>query len=300
MTFPNSTPTVVVTGASSGIGHATAVRLARNGYRVHAGFRHPEDGASLAEESPNLAPVHLDVTDPESIEALREQVEAAPDTAPLRGLVNNAGTTTAAPIEYVSPDELRRVLDVNVVGQVAVTRALLPALRRSHGRVINISSMGGRIASPVMGPYAASKFALEAITDALRRELVDQDVEVVAIEPGAVATPIWNKIDSKVNLDSVPEQARQVYGDLITGVEEGIFKVSATHGVPPERIAEVIEQALTRPHPRARYLVGRSARMRVMLSRILPPKLFDLLLSGVMRRIGARTRTTAPASRRSS
>ncbi len=180
------TATVLVTGASSGIGRAAALALSQRGFSVYAGARGPLDYEGVTR-------VELDVTDPDHVEALRE--------LPIDALVNNAGIAVIGPLEYLPLDELRRQLEVNTVGQLAVIQACLPALRRTHGRIVNVSSISGRVALPLYGPYAASKFALEALSDSLRRELRGA-VGVSLIQPGAVATPIWHR-----TLDATPTAA---------------------------------------------------------------------------------------------
>src|SRR4051794_35262517 len=182
---------VVVTGASTGIGEATARELRRRGFDVFAAVRTEEDAERARSEG--LRSVLLDVTDPESIKSAAAEVESALGGARLAGVVNNAGVAISGPIEFVSPDELTRQLDINVVGQVRVTQAFLRLLREGRGRLVNISSIGGRMALPLVGPYNASKFALEAVSDSLRRELRGQGIDVVVIEPGAIKTPIWQK-----------------------------------------------------------------------------------------------------------
>jgi NAD(P)-dependent dehydrogenase (short-subunit alcohol dehydrogenase family) len=178
---------VLVTGASSGIGEATASHLASLGFRVFAGVRKDEDAERLRER---VTPVKLDVVDEESIATARREVEeAAPDG--LAGLVNNAGVSVSGPVEFIPLEELRRQLEVNVIGQVAVTQAFLPAIRRARGRIVNVSSVGGRVALPLMSPYNASKFALEAVSDSLRREVRQFGVHVAVVEPGAIRTRIW-------------------------------------------------------------------------------------------------------------
>src|SRR5919112_1052610 len=178
---------VLITGASTGIGHATAKRMLAYGWEVFAAARKDEDLERLRGEG--FTPIKLDVTDPETIAAAREEL----DERGLRGLVNNAGVAVSGPIEFIPLDELRRQLEVNLVGQVAVIQAFLPNIREATGRIVNISSIGGRIALPMVGPYAASKHALEAVSDSLRRELRPWGIHVSLIEPGGVTTPIWEK-----------------------------------------------------------------------------------------------------------
>ena len=182
-----ATGIAIVTGASSGIGEATALHLRDLGFDVHAGVRRDEDAQRLA--GLGLQPLKLDVTDPDSIAAAATSIRGRPVAA----LVNNAGIAVSAPLELVPIDQLRNQMEINFIGQVAVTQALLPALRSARGRIVNVSSIGGRIALPLAGPYAASKFALEAATDSLRRELRHLGVKVIAVEPGGVKTPIWDK-----------------------------------------------------------------------------------------------------------
>jgi NAD(P)-dependent dehydrogenase (short-subunit alcohol dehydrogenase family) len=189
-----ATGTVVITGASTGIGRACALHLDSLGFDVFAGVRKPEDGERLAAEgSERLRPLQLDVTDAAQVEAAAREVGEAVGDRGLAGLVNNAGIAVSAPLEFIPIDELRHQLEVNVIGQVAVTQALLGLLRRGKGRVVNIGSIGGRVALPFVGPYAASKIALEALTDSLRRELRRTGVEVSIVRPGGIATPIWDR-----------------------------------------------------------------------------------------------------------
>src|SRR3954471_419193 len=201
--------TVLVTGASSGIGRATALELARRGATVLAGVRDPADGEALG---PSVIPLRLDVTD-------AGHVAAAGEEAARRGLdalVNNAGIAVTGPLEYLPLDELRRQLEVNAVAQLAVTQACLPALRASRGRIVNMSSISGRMALPLYGPYAASKYALEALSDSLRLELRGTGVDVVLIEPGAIRTPIWERGIRAADAlwDALPPVARERYRHL--------------------------------------------------------------------------------------
>jgi NAD(P)-dependent dehydrogenase (short-subunit alcohol dehydrogenase family) len=242
---------VLVTGASTGIGEASARRLARGGWRVLAGVRKAGDAPAGTEE------VLLDVTDEEQVRA------AAAGVDELHGLVNNAGIAVASPLEAIPVDELRRQLDVNVVGQVAVTQALLPALRRARGRVVFVGSVAGRSALPFLGPYAASKHAIEAIGDALRVELAPWGIQVSIVEPGTIATPIWRKGAALADdiQARVPAETLALYRDRVEA-----FRRAATaagrRGQPAERVAEVIEHALTAERPKTRYLVGRDAQLR--------------------------------------
>jgi NAD(P)-dependent dehydrogenase (short-subunit alcohol dehydrogenase family) len=268
---------VVVTGASTGIGEATARHLAGLGFDVLAGVRKDEDAERLRGE--RIEPVKLDVTDAPSIAGARERIEQA-SAGRLAGLVNNAGIAVAAPLEYLPIDRLREQLEVNLIGQVAVTQALLPFLRAARGRIVNVSSIGGRIALPLAGPYAASKFGLEAVSDSLRRELRHLGVEVVVIEPGGIKTPIWRKGNAAADemLEEVPEEAEQLYGDLVAAVRSETEKIETERGLPPSAVAEVIGTALTARKPKTRYLVGRDAKMRAAIAKRVPDRVMDSLI----------------------
>jgi NAD(P)-dependent dehydrogenase (short-subunit alcohol dehydrogenase family) len=271
---------VVVTGASTGIGEATAKHLKGLGFEVLAGVRKPEDAERLRESG--VAPLTLDVTDAESIAA----ASAEAGDGPLAGLVNNAGIAVSGPIEFVPIDELRRQLEVNLVGQVAVTQAFLPRLREARGRVVNVSSIGGRVALPLMSPYAASKFGLEAVSDSLRREVRHLGVEVIVVEPGGVKTPIWRKGNSAADelLEGAPPDAERLYGDMVTSLRAEADKIDRETGLPPEAIAEVIGEALTARRPRTRYLVGRDAKLRARAAALLPDRAMDALIARTLSR----------------
>jgi NAD(P)-dependent dehydrogenase (short-subunit alcohol dehydrogenase family) len=266
--------TVLVTGASTGIGEATALRLRELGFDPVAGVRSDEDAERLARSG--LRTVKLDVTDAEQIAAVGGELGAGA----LSGLVNNAGIAVAAPLEFLPLDQLRRQLEINLVGQVAVTQALLPALRRGRGRIVNVSSIGGRVALPLLGAYAMSKFGLEAFSDSLRRELRHQGVDVIVIEPGGVKTPIWKKgsaLADELTKGMTPEGER-LYGRMIEAVRRETAKIEQVRGLPPREVAEVIGTALTASRPRARYVVGRDAKARAISARVLPDRVMDRLI----------------------
>jgi NAD(P)-dependent dehydrogenase (short-subunit alcohol dehydrogenase family) len=258
------TRTVLVTGASSGIGRACAVRLSRAGWRVLAGVRTPEAEAALRDHA--VQPLVLDVTDPGHVAAAAETVGGA-----LDGLVANAGIAVAAPLELVPLDELREQLEVNVIGQLAVVQALLPALRRARGRIVLMGSIGGRSALPFLGPYAASKHALEAIADSLRVELRPFGVHVSIVEPGSIATPIWRKGAERA--DVLRERFDADRARLYSSAVERFRAVALARGpgTDPDRVAEAAERALTSARPRARYLVGRDAHLRAWIERLPAP-----------------------------
>ncbi len=268
--------TVLVTGASTGIGRTTALALAELGATVLAGVRDPAAGEALG---PTVQPVQLDVTNPEHLAAL--------DLERLDGLVNNAGIAISGPLEYMPLDELRRQLEVNVIAQLAVTQACLPALRRSRGRIVNISSIAGRVALPLYGPYTASKFALEALSDSLRRELRGTGIQVSIIEPGAIATPIWERgiASGDALWNALPPLAHERYGGLVATLRGEAEKLG-TEGDPPEAVARVVVAALTAARPRTRYLVGRDAKIQAVLARVLPGRALDALLAAALKRRG--------------
>jgi NAD(P)-dependent dehydrogenase (short-subunit alcohol dehydrogenase family) len=275
-----STRTVLITGTSTGIGRATALHLDRLGWSVYAGVRRDADADALrATATGRLTPVHLDVTDAASIEAAAEMVSAAVGDVGLHGLVNNAGIAVAAPVEFLPPEQFRRQFEVNVVGQIAVTQAMIPLLRAARGRIVNMSSIGGRLASPMMAPYNASKFALEALTDVLRVELRPWGIEVVAIEPGAIATPIWEKSLAAADdlLAMLPAAAQELYGPSIEAARRQARHLAAT-GIAPEAVARAVTHALSARRPRSRYVVGRDAQVGVLLARFMPDRMRDALL----------------------
>ena len=262
---------VVVTGASSGIGLASAVRLVRAGWRVYGGVRNDPDAAAVREQG--IEPVVLDVTDALQIAAAAETV--GPE---LHGLVDNAGIAIAAPLELVPLDELRRQLEVNVVGQVAVLQEFLPALRRTQGRVVLMGSIGGRSALPFLGPYAASKHALEAFADVLRVELAPWGIAVSIVEPASVRTAIWTKgaAQADVMREGISREADELYAARIERFRAVALKRGP--GIDPDVVAKAVEHALTVPRPKARYLVGRDAHIRAWIER-LPTRLRDRVLA---------------------
>lgn len=280
---------IVITGCSTGIGRETALRLACAGHRVFAGVRREADAEALrAECVAGLEPVLLEVTDAASIEAAAKQVASALGEAGLAGLVNNAGITTGGPLEYVDLDELRRVLEVNTIAPVAVTQAFLPLLRRARGRVVLVTSIGGRIATPIIAPYSASKFALEALGDALRVELAPWGMHVAIVEPGAIATAIFGKGRSLAEqlMPSLSEEGKRRYAGMIRAVLDA-FNAMEARANPPERAARAIEHALTAARPRTRYLVGGDARAQAWIAR-LPDRARDRVLALLLKLPGSR------------
>ncbi|HWI65355.1 MAG TPA: SDR family NAD(P)-dependent oxidoreductase [Symbiobacteriaceae bacterium] len=260
---------VVVTGASTGIGETVSLGLDRAGARVFAGVRKESDGLALRQKaSDRLTPVLLDVTDAESVAACAALVAEAVGEAGLAGLVNNAGVCVGGPLEFLPLDDLRRQFEVNLFGVLAVTQAFLPQLRRARGRIVNMSSITGRVASPFVGPYSASKFALEALTETLRMELQPWGIGVSVVGPGEVATPIWQKSVRAADerFDRMPSAAREMYGPTFEAVRRQALKVQ---GSKPEAVLAAVQHALTAPRPKARYRVGADA-MLVDVLRQLP------------------------------
>ena len=271
---------VVITGASTGIGWAAAHALREKGFDVYAGVRKAED-AERAREA-GLRPLTIDVTDSASIAAAAEEVGAA---GQLVALVNNAGVAISGPVEYVPVDEWRNQLEVNLIGQVAVIQAFLPLLRTGGGRIVNISSIGGRLALPLAGPYAASKFALEAVSDSLRRELHGQGMHVALVEPGGVKTPIWEKGVSTANEieASMPQEGRERYAAITRAIREQVTQIATKTGMDPSVVADAIVHAVTSPRPRTRYLLGRDAKVRWAIAKRVPDRWFDALLARALR-----------------
>jgi NAD(P)-dependent dehydrogenase (short-subunit alcohol dehydrogenase family) len=271
--------TVLVTGASTGIGEATVLHLRGLGFSPIAAVRKDEDAERL--EGQGLRTTRIDVTDADQIAAARDAL----GDEPLAGLVNNAGIAVAAPLEFLPIDRLRQQLEINLIGQAAVTQAFLPALRRGRGRIVNVSSIGGRVGLPLVGAYNASKFGLEGLSDSLRRELRPLGVDVILIEPGGVKTPIWNKAENLADqtLEDVPPEADRLYGRLIAAGRARTQRIARETGIEPSEVAEVIGKALTASRPRARYLVGSDAKQRAVMAKLLPARVMDRL---IMRALG--------------
>lgn len=275
---------VVITGSSTGIGRACALHLAASGFQVFAGVRKQEDAESLRSEAQgSLEPLMVDVTDTDEVEAAKRQVEERVGTAGLAGLVNNAGIAVAGPLEFIPLDDFRRQLEVNLLGHIGVTQTFLPLIREARGRIVNITSVGGRVANAFMGPYQSSKWALEALTAALRKELRPWGIHVSAVEPGAIATPMWRKgADAGEEvLDGLAPEGRRLYGDAIQKALQFALKIGE-RGAPPERVARAVEHALTARRPRARYLVGVDARVQVAIDRVLPARAGDAVEARLM------------------
>ena len=281
MATTNGTRTVVITGASTGIGEACAMRLDRHGWRVFAGVRKDADGERLKQQaSDRLTPIMLDVTDEAQIAAAKEAVGATVGEAGLDGLVNNAGVGIGGPLEFLTPQDLRQQLEVNVVGQIAVTQAFLSQIRKAHGRVVNIGSIAGRMSAPFMGPYSASKFAMEALTDALRQELRPWGIHVAIIEPGSIATPIWEKTRAMADEmeKNLPEEAMRLYGEAISALRQAVSKFEEA-GIPPDEVAKFVQHALTAKRPKTRYVVGRDAQIQRVLAKVVPDRVRDGLVA---------------------
>jgi NAD(P)-dependent dehydrogenase (short-subunit alcohol dehydrogenase family) len=270
----------LVTGASTGIGEATALHLDRLGHTVFAGVRKEADGERVAgQASGHLRPLILDVADEKQVAAAADEIDDAVGERGLAGVVNNAGIAVGGPLEYLPVDEWRTQLEVNVIGQVAVTQAMLPMLRRATGRIVFVGSISGRVGTPLMGPYAASKFAIEGLAEALRQELYEWRIAVSVIEPGAVKTAIWDKgreTADRLETDMPPEAAER-YADHIAGIRAGIEQQDS-NGVPPAKVAEVIEHALLARRPRERYLVGRDAQVAGAMARVAPDRVKQFLV----------------------
>ncbi|HSF98539.1 MAG TPA: SDR family NAD(P)-dependent oxidoreductase [Ornithinibacter sp.] len=274
--------TVVVTGSSSGIGLAVCELLVGRGYRVVAGVRSEADADRLrALDDAHIEPHLLDITSDDDLRSLARHLN---DGRRVTALVNNAGIAVPGPVELLPTEEWRRQFEVNVFGTVAVTRAVLPRLLESRGRIVNVSSISGFVAPPVLAAYSASKHALEAISDALRRELVSTGVRVVVVEPGDVVTPIWTKgrTDGDRRFEAAPADVQARYADLIAAVRARSETALRT-GMPAGKVAEVVLQALVAERPRTRYQVGREAKVLARVRRVLPDRVLDAVVLRALR-----------------
>ncbi len=282
MTVSHEPELVVVSGASTGMGAATAHELANRGYHVLAGVRRQRDADAI--RSTNIEPVILDITTPEHIDALGERVTADPQHRQLRAVVNNAGIAVNAPVETLPLEQWRHQFEVNLFGHIALTQALLPFLHRSHGRIVNISSVGGKVALATYGAYAGAKFALEAVSDSLRRELAPHGVQVVVVEPGGVKTEMAGHgiVRAKDSVKQMTPVQQQRYGGLMQAIINQATAFTET-GVPASQAALVIAKAVTARKPRMRYTIGRDAALLSQFARILPDRALDRLAAANLR-----------------
>ena len=285
---------VLVTGASTGIGKACALSLVQLGFDVFAGVRKGSDGTLLEEECHNapgtIRPIQLDVTDERAIASAISQIAEIVGDDGLCGLVNNAGICVVGPVEFVTMEQWRRQFDVNLFGAIAVTQATLPLLRKyvtknamGSARLINISSIAGKVAQPILGPYTASKHAMESLTDSLRMEVKPLGIQVCSVNPGAIDTPIWGK----ANLDAEPtgadDPARMFYGNLIDGVTLAAKKAQ-TDAIPASKVADAVVACMLKRKPKTRYFIGRDAKGAALFKRILSDRMFDAVLGSFLKR----------------
>jgi NAD(P)-dependent dehydrogenase (short-subunit alcohol dehydrogenase family) len=282
---------VLITGASTGIGRASAIELAKNGFDVFAGVRREEDGRSIEIEAAQLPGSHgklsairIDVTDAGGIAEVVKQISQIVGDEGLAGVVNNAGISVVGPVEFVPLADWRKQFEINVFGVIAVTQATLPLLRRhvarhGHGsaRLVNMSSIAGRIAQPIVGPYTASKFAVESLTDSLRMELRSQGIVVCSVNPGAIDTPIWSKAHASADNLTPDHPARALYGKIIDGVTTAADQAHASAG-PVSLVAKSVLACMTCDNPKTRYFVGKDAKSGAMAKRLIPDKIFDAIL----------------------
>ena len=270
---------VVVTGASTGIGRCTALRLAAGGHHVYAGVRRPQDAQTLRQDAPaNLTPIELDITRADQITTATAQVAGHVGDAGLAGLVNNAGIGLFGPLELLSLDRFRHQLEVNVTGQLAVTQAFLPLLRRARGRLVFIGSIGDRMTLPFVAPVAASKSAVAAMAEAFRQELAPSGIRVILIEPASINTEAVGKLeaDGDQALRSFPPAGTARYGDAFRSLLAAMA-ARERQGSPPDVVAQTVTLALTTPRPRARYLVGKDSRRLALIAALLPAPAQDAL-----------------------
>ncbi|MFF4053756.1 SDR family oxidoreductase [Streptomyces chartreusis] len=274
---------VVVTGASTGVGAATAKELARRGFHVLAGVRRESDGDDL--RAPRVEPVILDITEGDHIAALVARIDDDPQNRPLRALVNNAGLPGAGPVEVTLLSEWRGIFEVNFFGHLALTQALIPTLVRTGGRVVNITSLNGKISLAGYGPYSSSKFAMEAMSDALRNELAPHGVHVVVVEPGGIKTAMAGRGTTDLSRLSAGMNQEQTerYGDMMKALPDHIAAFTAA-GMTSEAAALGIVKAVTDRKPRTRYILGGAAAFLIRASRFLPDRVLDRLTNADLRK----------------
>ena len=287
---------ILITGASTGIGRACALHLDSIGFKVFAGVRREADGNALRENaSARLTPVLIDVTDSESIKSALKFISGEMGNAGLAGLVNNAGIVTASGLlEFLPIAEIRNLLEVNLIGHIAVTQAFLPLIRKGHGRIVYMGSIAGIMPQPYLAPYSASKAALKAITDSLRLEVKPWNIPVSIIEPGIVYTPMWDKAETvaEIKAKNFPREAFELYGSTINSVVEILKNKKRIKmvAVSIDEVARTVARALTVKRPKTRYIVGRDARLAAFLKWGLPNRAIDWLAMMLWRQLGLKKR----------
>ena len=268
---------VLVTGASTGIGKACVLSLLNEGWRVFAGVRKECDAEAIKQDSQHKAiPIMLDILEADSVSGAVSTIISQVGSEGFHGLVNNAGIAVACPFEALPLDDFRRQFEVNVFSQLSVIQGFMPLLRASKGRIVNIGSISGRMATPFTGPYCSSKFALEAMTDALRMELRPWEIKVAIVEPGRIVTPIWQKSnDAAIELEKrIDPDKAALYRPYIDRFRKIILKMAAKGGTP-ESVADAVVHALESKNPKTRYVIGTDAKVQNFLARFVPDKLRD-------------------------
>ncbi len=271
---------IVITGASSGIGRATAVRLAGKGWRVFAAVRNTADAPVTTPGAlGTLEAIQLDVTDRKSISRAAEEVRTRLHQGGLDALFNNAGVGITSPVEFTPIDKLREIFEINLFGQIATIQAFLPLIRTATGRIVNNGSVGDHVTPPFTGALGASKAAFASMSAALRLELRAQGISVVVLEPGAINTPAVDKTlgGIEATIAGFPPEGAALYADQLRRLAAAFVKKERA-GSPPEAVAAVVERALTDPHPRTRYPAGKDSARMAVLARLLPEKLLDIAI----------------------
>lgn len=275
---------VLITGAGRGIGRATTLRLAQSGWHVYAGVRDQSAGAALvaelgAADSGQIEPVLLDVTDEAAVAAL---ADVLPER--LDALVNNAGIAVDGPVEALTSERLREQLEVNLIGALAVTRAVLPRIRAGGGRIVFVGSVSGLVSTPWMGAYCASKYALEGLVDALRIELRPWKISVSLVEPTNTRTDMWGEAEQMFDdgIDAMDPRVRELYSGHVGGMRR-VLRLMAKTAAPADTVASSIEKALVSRRPRARYVVGPVGKLQAHSARFTPARVLDLVVATATR-----------------
>ncbi len=273
---------IFITGASTGMGEYCAVGLAKRGYRVFAGVRKPADGEALKAQAGNIEPVIVDVVNEAQVKEAARTIEQALAGAPLLALWNNAGISVNGPLEFLPLADLRRQLDVNVIGQVAATQAFLPMLRKSKGRILITGSIGGFFTTPMLTPYCMSKYAMEAFADGLRREVRPFDIKVVLLEPGGIKSKIFEKgiSESEVFIKNSPPEMMQHYGWLVSALRK-VGPQMEQRAMSAEEVLKCVVHALESPTPKTRYRMGANSTVQKIISK-LPDRVQDRLVAKMM------------------